>query len=106
MLRKGLPRAFPGLYEVKEKSRKEGTQYRSRVFEAPQSLMNGKVYNSTIFTFLPFSILKFGKHCIHTLYTMLCCWQCVIVSPSAFCGILSACVAFIGMLNLIARKMI
>ena len=43
MLRKGLPRAFPGLAEIKEKSRKEGTQYRSRVFRAPQTLMNGKV---------------------------------------------------------------
>ena len=42
MLRKGLPRAFPGLAEIKEKSRKEGTQYRSRVFRAPQTLMNGK----------------------------------------------------------------
>ncbi len=42
MLRKGLPRAFPGLDEIKEKSRKEGTQYRSRVFKAPQSLMNGE----------------------------------------------------------------
>ncbi|XP_019855352.1 PREDICTED: uncharacterized protein LOC105313719 isoform X3 [Amphimedon queenslandica] len=39
MLRKGLPRAFPGLEEVKEKSRKEGTQYRSRVFQASPMLM-------------------------------------------------------------------
>lgn len=39
MLRKGLPRAFPGLEEVKEKSRKEGTQYRSRVFQASPLLM-------------------------------------------------------------------
>ena len=42
MLRKGLPRAFPGLEEVKEKSRKEGTQYRSRVFQASPILMQGK----------------------------------------------------------------
>lgn len=41
MLRKGLPRAFPGLEEVKEKSRKEGTQYRSRVFQASPILMQG-----------------------------------------------------------------
>ena len=41
MLRKGLPRAFPGLEEVKERSRKEGTQYRSRVFQAPLQLLQG-----------------------------------------------------------------
>jgi hypothetical protein len=39
MLRKGLPRAFPGLEEKKERSRKEGTQYRSRVFQAPHQLI-------------------------------------------------------------------
>ena len=42
MLRKGLPRAFPGLDEVKSESVKEGTQYRSRVFQAPPNLVQGK----------------------------------------------------------------
>jgi hypothetical protein len=42
MLRKGLPRAFPGLEEVKGESIKEGTQYRSRVFVAPRELVHGK----------------------------------------------------------------
>ena len=42
MLRKGLPRAFPGLDEVKGESIKEGTQYRSRVFQAPASLVQGQ----------------------------------------------------------------
>ena len=41
MLRKGLPRAFPGLYELKDEARKEGTQYIKRVFAAPNSLMQG-----------------------------------------------------------------
>ncbi len=41
MLRKGLPRAFPGLEEVKAESIKEGTQYRSRVFQATQTLLQG-----------------------------------------------------------------
>ena len=41
MLRKGLPRAFPGLDELKDQSRKEGTQYRSRVFQAPPQLVQG-----------------------------------------------------------------
>ena len=41
MLRKGLPRAFPGLDEIKSESIKEGTQYRSRVFLAPQTLLQG-----------------------------------------------------------------
>jgi hypothetical protein len=40
MLRKGLPRAFPGLEEVKGESIKEGTQYRSRVFVAPRELVH------------------------------------------------------------------
>ena len=44
MLRKGLPRAFPGLDEIKEKSKKEGTQYKSRVFRAPQMLLNGNIF--------------------------------------------------------------
>lgn len=39
MLRKGLPRAFPGLDEVKTESIKEGTQYRSRVFRATPDLV-------------------------------------------------------------------
>ncbi|XP_064396525.1 uncharacterized protein LOC135343497 [Halichondria panicea] len=54
MLRKGLPRAFPGLDEVKSESIKEGTQYRSRVFQAPQTLLqevvlyiNKPMYNAT-----------------------------------------------------------
>lgn len=38
MLRKGLPRAFPGLEEVKAESVKEGTQYRSRVFQVTHPL--------------------------------------------------------------------
>ena len=42
MLRKGLPRAFPGLDEVKGESIKEGTQYRSRVFQAPAALVQGQ----------------------------------------------------------------
>ena len=42
MLRKGLPRAFPGLEEVKGESIKEGTQYRSRVFIAPPELVHGE----------------------------------------------------------------
>jgi len=42
MLRKGLPRAFPLLEEVKSESIKEGTQYRSRVFQAPQPLLQGQ----------------------------------------------------------------
>ena len=42
MLRKGLPRAFPGLEEVKGESVKEGTQYRSRVFVAPRELVHGE----------------------------------------------------------------
>ena len=42
MLRKGLPRAFPGLDEVKDESIKEGTQYRSRVFQAPPTLVQGQ----------------------------------------------------------------
>ena len=50
MLRKGLPRAFPGLDEVKTESVKEGTQYRSRVFQAPQALVQGK--KSAIFKIL------------------------------------------------------
>ena len=41
MLRKGLPRAFPGLEEVKGESVKEGTQYRSRVFIATPELVQG-----------------------------------------------------------------
>ena len=41
MLRKGLPRAFPGLIEVKMESTKEGTQYRSRVFQSTAQLMQG-----------------------------------------------------------------
>ncbi len=45
MLRKGLPRAFPGLDEVKTESVKEGTQYRSRVFQAPQPLVQGIMLN-------------------------------------------------------------
>ena len=46
MLRKGLPRAFPGLEEVKGESVKEGTQYRSRVFMAPRDLVNGEQKNT------------------------------------------------------------
>ncbi len=42
MLRKGLPRAFPGLDEVKTESIKEGTQYRSRVFKATPNLVQGE----------------------------------------------------------------
>ena len=42
MLRKGLPRAFPGLDEVKTESIKEGTQYRSRVFRATTDLVRGE----------------------------------------------------------------
>jgi len=42
MLRKGLPRAFPGLEEVKSESVKEGTQYRSRVFQATSQLVQGR----------------------------------------------------------------
>ena len=41
MLRKGLPRAFPGLEEVKSESVKEGTQYRSRVFIATPEVVQG-----------------------------------------------------------------
>lgn len=45
MLRKGLPRAFPGLEEVKAESIKEGTQYRSRVFQTtPQLLQEVQLY--------------------------------------------------------------
>ena len=40
MLRKGLPRAFPGLEEVKGESVKEGTMYKSRVFIVPPGLVN------------------------------------------------------------------
>lgn len=39
MLRKGLPRAFPGLEELKTESMKEGTQYRSRVFQCNEQLI-------------------------------------------------------------------
>eukprot|EP00731_Ephydatia_muelleri_P005712 Em0002g1888a len=39
MLRKGLPRAFPGLEELKAESMKEGTQYRSRVFQSSGQLI-------------------------------------------------------------------
>lgn len=46
MLRKGLPRAFPGLDEVKTESVKEGTQYRSRVFIATPALVQGELLNS------------------------------------------------------------
>ena len=42
ILRKGLPRAFPGLEELKDRSRKEGTQYCSRVFQAPLALVQGR----------------------------------------------------------------
>ena len=42
ILRKGLPRAFPGLEEVNEESIKEGLQYKSRVFVAPRELVHGK----------------------------------------------------------------
>jgi len=41
MLRKGLPRAFPGLEEVKSESVKEGTQYWSRVIQATSQLVQG-----------------------------------------------------------------
>ena len=44
MLRKGLPRAFPDLREIKEEANKEGTQYLRRVFMAPVDLMNGELY--------------------------------------------------------------
>jgi hypothetical protein len=39
MLRKGLPRAFPDLEEVKQESTKDGTQYRSRMFQCPPELV-------------------------------------------------------------------
>ena len=42
ILRKGLPRAFPGLEEVNGESIKEGLQYKSRVFVAPRELVHGK----------------------------------------------------------------
>ena len=48
MLRKGLPRAFPGLEEVKGESVKDGTQYRSRVFVAPPELLHGETYTCTV----------------------------------------------------------
>lgn len=41
MLRKGLPRAFPGLEELKSESMKEGTQYKSRVFQSSDQLIQG-----------------------------------------------------------------
>ena len=41
MLRKGLPRAFPNLLEVKDESLKDGTQYRSRMFQCPPELVRG-----------------------------------------------------------------
>ena len=41
MLRKGLPRAFPNLREVKSDSVKDGTQYKSRVFQCPPELVQG-----------------------------------------------------------------
>lgn len=41
MLRKGLPRAFPNLHEVKSDSIKDGTQYKSRVFQCPPDLVQG-----------------------------------------------------------------
>ena len=41
MLRKGLPRAFPGLEEVKTESIKDGTQYKSRVFQCRPELVQG-----------------------------------------------------------------
>ena len=41
MLRKGLPRAFPNLREVKSDSVKDGTQYKSRVFQCPPILVQG-----------------------------------------------------------------
>jgi hypothetical protein len=40
MLRKGLPRAFPGLTEVKSEAVKEGTQYVKRVFQANDALLH------------------------------------------------------------------
>ena len=52
MLRKGLPRAFPGLEEVKAESVKEGTQYRSRVFVAPPDLVRGEGNGRLVFLFL------------------------------------------------------
>lgn len=42
MLRKGLPRAFPGLIEVKAEAVKEGTQYVKRVFQATDALLHGE----------------------------------------------------------------
>ena len=41
MLRKGLPRAFPQLIEVKGESLKDGTQYRSRMFQCSDEVIRG-----------------------------------------------------------------
>ena len=49
MLRKGLPRAFPGLVELKTESMKEGTLYRSRVFQSPDLLMQGECVKCVFF---------------------------------------------------------
>ena len=42
ILRKGLPRAFPGLEEIESEGIKEWNQYKSRVFQAPPQLMQGE----------------------------------------------------------------
>ena len=47
ILRKGLPRAFPGLFEVKSEAVRDGTQYIKRVFQAPDSLLHGKEFEGT-----------------------------------------------------------
>eukprot|EP00118_Oscarella_pearsei_P016595 m.160132 g.160132 ORF g.160132 m.160132 type:complete len:193 (+) comp38767_c0_seq83:802-1380(+) len=40
MLRKGLPRAFPGLIEVKAEAVRDGTQYIKRVFQGTDPLLH------------------------------------------------------------------